>query len=85
MIQSKPLTGQCPHCGAPAEWLAYHSRYPIRGGQIVIVYRKSYYNLCRPHGTLKGKTPAEAAGLTDHRWTLRELLTYNAAVISKIT
>jgi len=46
---------------------------------------KSYYNLCRPHGTLKGKTPAEAAGLTDHRWILRELLTYNAAVISKIT
>jgi hypothetical protein len=46
---------------------------------------KSYYNLCRQHGTLKGKTPAQAAGLTDHCWTLRELLTYNAAVISKIT
>jgi IS1 family transposase len=46
---------------------------------------KSYYNLCRGHGTLKGKTPAQAAGLTDHCWTLRELLTYNAAVISKIT
>ena len=45
---------------------------------------KSYYNLCREHGTLKGKTPAHAAGLTDHCWTLRELLTYNAAVISKI-
>src|SRR5262249_6871084 len=24
---------------------------------------KSYYNLCRKHGTLKGKTPAQAAGL----------------------
>jgi IS1 family transposase/transposase-like protein len=46
---------------------------------------KSYYNLCRRHGTLKGKTPAQAAGLTDHQWLLRELLTYNAAVISKIT
>jgi hypothetical protein len=34
---------------------------------------------------LKGKTPAQAAGLTDHQWMLRELLTYTAAVISKIT
>lgn len=46
---------------------------------------KSYYNLCRKHGTLKGKTPAQAAGLTEGPWTLRELLTYNAAIISKIS
>jgi len=46
---------------------------------------KSYYNLCRKHGTLKGKTPAQAAGLSGHCWTLRELLTFNAAIISKIT
>jgi hypothetical protein len=46
---------------------------------------KSYYNLCRKHGSLKGKTPAQAAGVTDHRWTLRELLTFTAAINSKIT
>lgn len=46
---------------------------------------KSYYNLCRHHSTLKGRTPAQAAGLTGHCWTLRELLTFNAAVISNIT
>jgi hypothetical protein len=46
---------------------------------------KSYYNLCRKHGSLKGKTPAQAAGLTDRPWTLRELLTFNAAITSKIT
>ena len=45
---------------------------------------KSYYNLCRKHSTLKGQTPAQAAGLTDHPWTLRELLTFNAAITSKI-
>jgi hypothetical protein len=45
---------------------------------------KSYYNLCRRHGTLKGKTPAQAAGLSDHCSTLRELLTFNAAITSKI-
>jgi len=33
---------------------------------------KSYYNLCRKHGALKGQTPAQAAGLSDRRWSLRE-------------
>jgi hypothetical protein len=46
---------------------------------------KSYYNLCRKHGMLKGKAPAQAAGLSDHCRTLRELLTFNAAITSKIT
>lgn len=32
------------------------------------------FNFCRVHKTL-GKTPAMAAGLTDHVWTIRELLT----------
>ena len=46
-----------------------------------------YYNLIRPHKTLRLKnengggrkwnerTPAMAAGLTDHIWTLKELFT----------
>jgi Transposase domain (DUF772) len=37
--QTKPLTGQCPHCGAPAWRLAYHSRYTLRSGQNVFVIR----------------------------------------------
>lgn len=39
---------------------------------------KSYYNLCLAHSSLDGQTPAQAAGLTDHRFTVRELLTYGA-------
>lgn len=34
----------------------------------------AYYNFCRKHETLKGRTPAMAAGLTDRVWTLKELL-----------
>jgi IS1 family transposase len=34
----------------------------------------AFYNFCRKHETLKGQTPAMAAGLTDHAWTIRELL-----------
>jgi IS1 family transposase len=33
----------------------------------------AYYNLCRVHKTL-GTTPAVAAGVTDHVWTLAELI-----------
>lgn len=34
----------------------------------------AHYNFCRWRGTLN-KTPAVAAGLTGHTWTLEELLT----------
>ena len=33
-----------------------------------------HYNFCRPHKTLDGATPAMAAGLSDHVWTLSELI-----------
>lgn len=34
----------------------------------------AYYNFCRPHQSLR-VTPAMEAGLTDHVWSLQELLT----------
>src|SRR5205814_8071349 len=33
-----------------------------------------YYNFCRKHSSLKGKTPAMAAHLTDYPWTASDLL-----------
>ena len=36
----------------------------------------SVYNFVTPHRSLAGRTPAQAAGLTDHRWTMHELLTF---------
>lgn len=33
-----------------------------------------YYNFCRKHASLKGNTPAMAAGLTDYRWTASDML-----------
>ncbi len=34
----------------------------------------AYYNFCRRHQSLDGQTPAMAAGVTDHVWTLVELI-----------
>lgn len=33
-----------------------------------------YYNFCRKHRSLKGDTPAMAAGLTSYRWTASDML-----------
>jgi len=33
-----------------------------------------HYNFARPHQTLKGQTPAMAAGIADHVWTVEEIV-----------
>ena len=33
-----------------------------------------HYNFVRPHQGLQGRTPAMAAGVADHRWTLEEVV-----------
>jgi hypothetical protein len=41
------------------------------------------YNLCTPHESLspaQKTTPAMAAGITDHYWTMRELLSFRVPV-----
>ncbi len=37
-------------------------------------------NFCTPHRSLGRRTPAQTAGLTDHRWTIHELLTFPVPV-----
>ena len=34
----------------------------------------AYYNFCKKHGSLKDQTPAMVAGLTDHVWSVPELI-----------
>jgi hypothetical protein len=33
-----------------------------------------WYNFARKHETLKGQTSAMASGLTEHAWTIKELI-----------
>jgi hypothetical protein len=40
---------------------------------------KTFYNFCRQHRGLKGETPAMRQGITDHVWTVAEVLGYRSA------
>lgn len=40
---------------------------------------KTFYNFCRKHRGLKGETPSMRHGLTDHVWTVAEVLGYRSA------
>src|SRR5262245_59047251 len=35
----------------------------------------AHYNFCRPHGSLSKSTPAMVSGITNHVWTIEELIT----------
>jgi transposase-like protein len=64
-----------------------HRRDTIEAGMWLV---GAVYNFCRPHRTLRQRraadgsptrrwlerTPAQAAGLTDHRWSVHELLAF---------
>ncbi len=43
--------------------------------QAAINLHFAFYNFCRPHATLKKATPAMAAGLTQRKWGVEELVT----------
>jgi IS1 family transposase len=40
----------------------------------------AHYNFCRVHASLHGQTPAMVAGLTDHIWSVVELITESGQV-----
>ncbi len=40
---------------------------------------KTFYNFCRKHRGLRGETPAMRHGLTDHVWSIAEVLGYRSA------
>ena len=51
----------------------------IRTLRLRVALAAAYYNFCRPHQALPGvgkhyRTPAMAAGVTDHRWKVREFV-----------
>jgi len=43
----------------------------------------AHYNFCRVHHSLQGETPAMAARLTDHVWSIAELLTESGQIGSE--
>lgn len=56
-----------------------HSKSPKHHVAMQALYF-AWYNFCRKHEALKGRTPAMASNLTDSAWTIRELLERAAEV-----
>jgi hypothetical protein len=66
--------------------MSYVSTHPTRaipganaGVDFLLLNGERAIDQCRKHETLGGKTPVMASGLTDHAWTMRELLDKAAA------
>jgi hypothetical protein len=51
---------------------AFAKTVPYMDGQCAL--DKTVYNFCRKHGGLKAETPAMRQGLTDHVWSITEVL-----------
>jgi hypothetical protein len=45
----------------------------------------AWYNLCRKREAIQGQTPAMASGLSDHVWTIKELIEKAADAWTKLT
>ncbi len=50
-----------------------HSK-KVANHEFSVALTMAYYNWCRPHLSLGGKTPAQAAGLTDRKMTIEDLI-----------
>jgi hypothetical protein len=62
-----------PACGRTGERMTDAFSKKWENLQAAYALHFAYYNFCRVQSTLK-VTPAMAAGLTDHRWSIGELL-----------
>ena len=56
---------------------AFAKRVPYMDDQCEV--DKTIYNFCRKHRGLKGETPAIRQGITDHVWSMAEVLRYRSA------
>jgi len=57
----------------------FHSSYVSTSSRDVQVLFVAWYNLCRKHEALKGNTPTTSSGLSDHVWTIKEMIERVAA------
>ena len=61
---------------------AFAKSVPYMGGQCEV--DKTFYNCCRQHRGLRGETPAMRQGITDHVWSVAEVLGYRGAAPRRI-
>ena len=84
-IERSNLTTRLFNARLTRKTLAFSKEVKLH--RAAVIWEDAYYNLVRPHKSLRlragentstkwiPRTPALAAGLTDHIWTVKELLT----------
>jgi hypothetical protein len=72
-VPSITLIDQCPRLSRFASPTNSHSK-SLRHHKDMQALFVAWYNFGRKHEALKGKTPAMASKLTDHVWTIKELI-----------
>jgi hypothetical protein len=65
--------------GALTRGVADAKRVPYLDDQCEV--DQTFYNFCRRHRGLKGETPAMRQWVTDHLWSVAEVLRYRSAVL----
>lgn len=96
LIERENLSLRQENCRLTRKTIAFSKLVYYLNCQLTLYV--SYHNFVRPHRALcqkinevvvgrvrrkwKRKTPAMAAGITDHVWTLRELLTFKTTITS---
>ena len=96
LIERENLSLRQENCRLTRKTIAFSKLVYYLNCQLTLYV--SYHNFVRPHRALfqkinevvvgrvrrkwKRKTPAMAAGITDHVWTLRELLTFKGTITS---
>jgi hypothetical protein len=73
----RPLQGLCPRRrqAQARYWSPRLFSKKVENLAHAVALHFMHYNFCRPHQSLERKTtPAMAAGITDHVWTVAEIV-----------
>jgi len=83
LVERRNLTLRQDNNRIPRKTIGFSKRLDELDKQMTLYF--AHFNFCRGHGSLihldcsgrkRKSSPAKECGLTDHNWSLRELLTY---------
>jgi hypothetical protein len=77
LLERQNGTARSRNCHLVSKTYAFANRVEYMDDQCEV--DKTFYNFCRKHRGLNGETPAMRQGITDHVWSVGEVLDYRSA------